>query len=123
LEWSGRLEADDLDAEAPPAYTHPHSRNSTPLNSVSIRASEAPVSDFARDFYATGGGYVSESQSQSSSSNTNKYAHPLSPPLLCPQSSNSNADKIKAGGATDIRAYIQSSTFVEFEVLSLFGWV
>ncbi|KIM75626.1 hypothetical protein PILCRDRAFT_668574 [Piloderma croceum F 1598] len=85
----------------PPPPRHPHSQNSTPLNSNSSRASEAPVSDFARDFYAAGGGDASESlsQSQSSSSNTNRYAPPPGPP---PQSStrtsNTKKNKNKAAG-------------------------
>jgi len=49
-----------------PHRRHPHSRKSTPLNSnpTPNRASEPPVSDFARDFYAADGGNASESQPQ-----------------------------------------------------------
>jgi hypothetical protein len=80
----------------PPPPRHPHSQNSTPLNSSSSssssRASEPPVSDFARDFYAAGGGDASESQS----SNTNRYAPPSgAPPPPRPQTSNSNTNKNK----------------------------
>jgi hypothetical protein len=93
--WGPPNSAPNSNADLPPPPPrHPHSQNSIPNRA----ASEAPVSDFARDFYAAGGGDVSESQSQSqsSSSNANRYAPPSGPPP--PQSSNNGTNKKKAAG-------------------------